>query len=120
MQTTRYEFLVRAVDPIAHHQENIGNMAVFMRKRMVLPNGSVDRVPYITGDSIRHKVRESSAYATLDAAGLLDEPALSEGALRLLFSGGTVTKKGKANVIDVDAYRELVALFQPLALLGAE
>jgi hypothetical protein len=85
---------------------------------MVLPNGTVERVPYITGDSIRHKVRETAAYATLDAAGLLDDPSLSEGALRLLFAGGTVTKKGKANVIDVDAYRELVALFQPLALLG--
>lgn len=118
MQTTRYEFLARAVDPIAHHQENLGNVSVFMRKRMMLPNGEVQRVPYITGDSIRHKAREAAVYATLDAAGLLDDPQLTEGALRLLFAGGTVTPKGDASVINLDAYRELVALFPPLALFG--
>lgn len=118
MQITRYEFLARAVDPIAHHEESLGNVSVFMRKRMVLPNGSVQKVPYITGDSIRHRAREASVYATLDAAGMLDDPKLTEGALRLLFSGGMVTGKGDASVINLDSFRELVNLFPPLALFG--
>lgn len=118
MNCTRYEFLARAIDPIAHHSESISNMSVFMRKRMQMPNGRVLDVPYITGDSIRHRAREASVYATLDAAGFLDDPRLSEGALRLLFAGGMVTPKGDASVINLDSYRELVHLFPPLALLG--
>ena len=118
MQITRYEFLARAVDPIAHHEESLGNVSVFMRKRMMLPNGTVQRVPYITGDSIRHKAREAAVYATLDAAGLLDDPKLTEGALRLLFAGGMVTGKGDSSVINLDSYRELTTLFPPLALFG--
>lgn len=118
MQITRYEFLAQADGPIAHHEESLGNVSVFMRKRMMLPNGQVQRVPYITGDSIRHRAREMAVYATLDAAGLLDDPQLTEGALRLLFAGGMVTSKGDASVINLDSYRELVALFPPLALFG--
>lgn len=118
LQNTRYEFLARAIGPIAHHEESLGNVSVFMRKRMALPNGSVQRVPYITGDSIRHKAREAAVYATLDAAGLLDNPQLTEAALRLLFSGGTITAKGDASVINLDSYRELTSLFPPLALFG--
>jgi len=118
MKITRYEFIARAVDPIAHHEENLGNMSVFMRKRMMLPNGTVQRVPYVTGDSIRHKSREAAVYATLDAAGLLSDPQLTEGALRLLFAGGMVTGKGDASVINLDSFRELINLFPPLALFG--
>ena len=118
MQITRYEFIARAIDPIAHHAESLGNMSIFMRKRMMLPSGRVLEVPFITGDSIRHNAREASVYATLDAAGFLDDPKLSEGALRLLFAGGMVTAKGDASTINLDSYRELVHLFPPLALLG--
>lgn len=118
MQQTRYEFLAVAIDAIAHHEESIGNMSVFMRKRMMLPNGDVQRVPYITGDSIRHRARETAVYATLEAAGMLDEPKLTEGALRLLFAGGMVTSKGDASVINIEAYRELVGLFPALAIFG--
>jgi hypothetical protein len=118
LKITRYEFLVRAIDPIAHHEENLGNFSVFMRKGMMLPNGTVQRVPYITGDSIRHRAREAAVYATLDAAGMISDPKLSESALRLLFAGGMVTAKGDASLINLDAYRELVFLFPALSLLG--
>jgi hypothetical protein len=118
MTTTRYEFIARAEGPIAHHEETMGNLSVFMRKRLMSPTGQVTRVPYITGDCIRHKAREMAVYATLEAAGMLDDPQLTEGALRLLFAGGMVTPKGDASVINLDNYRELVTLFPPLALFG--
>lgn len=118
MQTTRYEFIVRAEEPVAHHSGSIGNVSVFMRKKIRVPGGSVISVPEITGDSIRHKLREAAVYATLDAAGILDDPQLSRGALRLLFNGGMVTGKGDATNINLDRYRQLVALFPPLALFG--
>lgn len=120
MQTTRYEIIVRAQTPIAHAQESLGNVSVAMRKKVRLPGGTFAQVPYVTGDSVRHQLREASAYATLHAAGLLDGdgPGLSQGALRLLFNGGMVTGKGDAAVVNVERYRELVTLFPPLALFG--
>jgi CRISPR type IV-associated protein Csf2 len=118
MQLERYELLVRCADPIVHSQESLGNESIFMRKKMVAPNGSVITVPYITGNAIRNRFRRAATYGTLREAGILDDPQLSEGALRLLFSGGKVTGKGDASVINIGRYRELVALFPPLALFG--
>lgn len=115
---TRHEFIVECAEPIAHFSESIGNHALVMRRKVRLPGGRIESVPYITGDSIRHQLREAAAYCTLDAAGLLSDPQLSEGALRLLFNGGMVTGKGDATQVNLDRYRELVALFPPLALFG--
>lgn len=118
MTQTRYEMVVRAKDPVAHASETMGNASIFARKKVRVPGGDTLAIPYISGDSIRHQLREAAAYGTLHAAGLLDDPQLSEGALRLLFNGGMVTGRGNAAVVNLDSYRKLVALFPPLALLG--
>lgn len=118
MTVTRYEYIVRAEEPIAHHQGTIGNVSVFMRAKKRLPGGAIRELPEITGDAVRHKLREAAVYSTLDAAGILDDPQLSRGALRLLFNGGMITGKGDASVVNIDRWRELVALFPPLALFG--
>lgn len=118
METQRYEMIVRARDPIAHAQETLGNASIFCRKPVRQPGGGVASVPYLSGDCIRHQLREAATYGTLHAAGMLDDPQLSEGALRLLFAGGMVTGRGDAAVLQIERYRELVALFPPLALFG--
>lgn len=118
METKSYGMLLEAVSPIAHHESNDGNQSIAMRRKVRQPDGSWARVPYITGDSLRHGLREAAAYAFLDAAGLLDEKALSEAATRLLFSGGMITGRGDGAVVNMDRYRELCSLCPPLALLG--
>ncbi len=118
MQQTRYEMIVRAQDPISHGQQNLGNAQIFMRKKVRLPGGATVLCPYLTGDTIRHQLRAAATWGTLQAAGLLDEPQFSEGAVRLLFNGGSLTGRGNASVVNLERYRELVALFPPLALLG--
>jgi hypothetical protein len=115
---TRYEFIVRAAQPIAHASGTKGNISLAMSKKVRLPGGRTVLMPYVTGDTARHKLREAATYGTLHAAGLLDDPQLSEGASRLLFNGGSVTGKGNAAVVNLDRYRELVNLFPPLALFG--
>lgn len=113
----RYEFLLRAEQPIAHASETIGNDALLMRQRVRTPGGWAD-VPIITGDTMRHGMREAAAWALLDAAGMIENASLSEGALRLLFAGGMVTGKGDAGVINLDRYRELCELVPSMALFG--
>ena len=117
-ETKAFEILLEATTPIAHHSEVFGNHAVIARRKVRLPSGGWAHVPAISGDSLRHGLREAAAYAFLDAAGLLDAGALTEAALRLLFSGGMVTGRGDAANIKLDDYRTMVELVPPLALLG--
>lgn len=114
----RWEFLVRACEPIAHHSGSFGNQAIVMREEVCLPDGQFAEVPYITGDTIRHGIREASALALLDAAGMLDNPCLSESALRLLFAGGMITGKAAQSSINLDTYRLMCELMPSLKLLG--
>lgn len=117
MKVKRYEIILEAERPIAHHAETIGNSAVAMRRKVRTPDGFA-QVPIVTGDTMRHGLREASSYAMLDAAGLLSRGGLSESALRLLFAGGAVTGRGDAGTVKLDAYRDMVDLVPPLALLG--
>lgn len=118
MQRPRYEFILEAAQPLCHLAENIGNEGILMRESIRQKGGGFVDVPIITGDTMRHGLREAAAYAYLDAAGMLDSPALSEAALRLLFAGGMVTGKGDAGTISLDLYRELTELVPSLRLFG--
>lgn len=117
MNRARYDFVLRAEQPIAHHSESIGNEAFIMRGKIRAPGGWVF-IPQITGDTMRHGMREAAAYALLDAAGLLSHADLSEAALRLLFAGGMVTGRGDAGAARLDQYRELCELVPSMALFG--
>lgn len=118
METIRYEFIIEAQTPIAHHSEVFGNSAIAMRRKVRQPDGSFADVPVITGDTLRHGLREASSYALLDSAGLLGDAGLTEGALRLLFAGGMLTGKGDASAVKLDAYRHMVDVMPTLGLFG--
>jgi hypothetical protein len=114
-QRKRYEFLLEAQSPIAHHEGAIGNHATLMRRKVRTSRGFED-VPIVTADTMRHKLREASSLALLDAADM-GEATLTESALRLLFNGGMVTGSD-GGAVKLDAYRELVTLIPSLALFG--
>lgn len=116
MERKRFEFLLEAVQPVAHAQETIGNAAVAMRQKVRQPDGSFAHVPIVTGDTMRHGLREASTRALM-ACAKLDGQTLTEEALRLLFAGGMVTGSSGASV-KLDEVRRLSELLPPLALLG--
>ncbi len=117
LRRIRYEFALEADTPIAHHAENIGNESIAMRRKIRQPGGWA-LVPIVTADTMRHGLREAAAYALLDAIGMIDAPALSEAALRLLFAGGAVSGKDGAGTVNLDAYRELCELVPSMGLMG--
>jgi hypothetical protein len=118
METVRYEMIVEATTPIAHHSEVFGNSAIAMRRKIRQSDGTLADVPIVTGDTLRHGLREASSYALLDSAGLLDDAQLSEAALRLLFAGGMLTGRGDASSVKLDQYRQMVDVMPTLALFG--
>lgn len=113
----RYDFILEAMTPIAHASESIGNTSLVMREKRRLQDGTFAHVPIITGDTMRHGLREASSYALLDAAGMLDKPALGEAALRLLFSGGMITGS-EGGAVKLADFATMVDLCPPLGLLG--
>ena len=117
LERRRYEFVMEAELPIAHHEGTIGNMSLIMRRRVRSKDGW-SSVPVITGDTMRHGMREAAAYALLEAAGMLESPSLSEAALRLLFAGGMVTGRGEASTVKLDQYRELCELVPSMTIFG--
>jgi len=110
-----YGLILRAETPIAHHSGTIGNHGVLMRRKIRQPDGSFVRVPYITGDCLRHLLRESAAWALLDAAGLSDME-LTEDALRLLFAGGMV--RGSGSTVKLEQWRRWLSFMPSLDILG--
>lgn len=116
MQTHKIEIVLQADQPIAHAEETLGSSSILMRADVRQPDGSLERVPIITGDAMRHGLREAAAYAWLDAAGLLGA-TLTEEALRLLFAGGMVTGTAGGSV-KLGDYRQMCDVFPPLAILG--
>lgn len=117
MEQTRLEFVLVAEQPIAQHEESIGNSAVLMRRRVRQRDGSFTHVPIVTADAMRHGIREASSFAFLDAAGLLGAPDLTEAAMRLLFAGGMITGSA-GDAVKLDYYRTMTDLVPPLGLLG--
>lgn len=111
------ELVLEAEEPIAHAESSIGNTSLLMRRKHRMPDGSFADIPVITADTMRHKLREASAFAVLDAADMLHPDALTEPALRLLFAGGQITGASGGSV-KLDSYRELCELVPPLALFG--
>ena len=71
MKRIRVDFVLEAVQPIAHHEEVIGNSAVAMRRKIRQPDGGWSRVPVVTADTMRHGLRETAAYFVLEHAGML-------------------------------------------------
>ena len=120
MEQIRYQIVLEAETPIAHAEGNIGNMSVAMARSIRQPDGSFVRVPILTGDALRHQLREAVTYALLDAAGLLagDGPALSAAALRLLFNGGMLTGRGNANAVKLEEWRDMMSSLPSLRLFG--
>lgn len=117
MERHQIEIVLRAAQPIAHAEGTVGNAQVAMRRKVRLPDGRWTRVPYITGDTMRHGLREAGAYALLEAAGLLEAPALSEAALRLLFAGGMVMGAA-SDVVRMEEERRMRETIPILPLLG--
>ena len=112
----RFYLLLEAETPIAHHSESIGNCAVAMREKIRQEDGSFANVPLITGDTMRHGLREAAAHAMLSASGIADQGTLTAAALRLLFAGGMIT--GAQDATRIDDYRTMSDLVPPLTLLG--
>jgi len=108
-------FILRADTPIAHHSETMGNMSVLMRELVRCEDGELVRVPIITGDAMRNRIR--SEVGNLLLSSILDDgDKISAEAIRFIFSGGVLA--GKQAHHSVKSWIEAVRCWPGLGLLG--
>ena len=112
------EFVLEAEQPIKHLSESFGNSAIIASRKIRQDDGSIARVPMISGDAMRHGLRAASAWIPVHATNGEKGPQLSEAALRLLFAGGMVTGQGDAGSVRMGEYRKMIEMVPQLAFLG--
>lgn len=116
--TGRIEIMATALEPIVHGAGTSGNAQLMRTQDWFYVDGGKAvrcRVPYVSGNSIKHRLRACAVQYALDAMEVEDR-SLSKAEIDLLLSGGHLSKSGAA--VDFQVARELEALFPPLSLCG--
>lgn len=117
LQTTEYSFILRAASPISQLEKSEGNVGILHREQIVLPSGIKREVPVVSGNAMRHGIREALANLTLDALGMLDRGSFkSVEELRFLYNGGAGS--GSDGTIRIDEVRAMNQLVPSTAILG--
>lgn len=107
---------IKAMSPISHGSGNVGNIQQLNTMKVVLPDHTTANVPFISGNSLKHRViRKPGMDFMLKYLGL-DEGKLSKACLQLLYSGGFLSAKG--STVDLGKYFQLCELIPLLGLLG--
>lgn len=113
-QTYRFFALSQALSPIAHMSGTNGNEAVLMRKPVFTPSGETRYVPCLTGNALRHQVRESGGKFLIEQLGLAG--ATDKRTLNFLLHGGDRTEKGRLESLGGQA--RMYELFPFLKILA--
>lgn len=113
----RYHGTLTALSPIHHGgDETTGNVRLFRSTKMVIADGTVARVPIISGNSIRGKLRRLVMRDLLQRVGYDNQSARLH---HMLFSGGILDAAEQADPrTDLGFRRRLRETLPPLSLLG--
>jgi len=118
-----FDGVVTALTSISHIGETMGINAKLRREKIVQPDGSVEEVPIISGNSLRGILRDRGMLHMLRVLGYgVNEETgevrgLSLPAFYFLFSGGALTKDAGRG-LDVDKARKWRDLIPLVALFG--
>lgn len=113
--TGKIEIDAVAIDPIHHGAGTSGNTQLLRMQDIVLEDGTPARVPFISGNSLKHMLREHGVRFAIDSMGVADG-SLSKAVVDLLFSGGALSKTGSA--VNLEKAREIARLFPILGVCG--
>lgn len=123
MQTRVFEGVMTLLTSASHIGESHGVNSKLRREKFIQPDGAVEEVPVISGNSLRGILRDRGMLHMLRTLGYgvdLETGAvtgLSLNAFYFLFSGGSLTKSAGRG-IDVDEARRWRELIPLVALFG--
>ena len=114
-KTGRIDMVATAIDPIHHGGGTAGNTQLLRLQDVIERDGTRTRVPFISGNSMKHMIRDGATRFALDAMGVKDG-SMTKSVIDLLFSGGHLSKGGSS--VDLAKARKLGQLFPVLSLCG--
>jgi len=123
MRTLVLEGTVTALSSVSHIGETLGVNQKLRREKIVQPDGRVEEVPVISGNSVRGILRDRGMLHMVRTLGYgVDEATgevrgLSLAAFYFLFSGGALTKVSGRG-LDVDEARRWRDLIPLVAIFG--
>ena len=114
--TASVPIVLRALDPIHHGAGTAGNTSLIrMQDFYNEETQEFTRTPIVSGNSIRHGIREALAWLAVDTLKIEDR-SLSKAMVDLLWSGGALTATGAQT--DLHALSERHRLLPFLPLMG--
>lgn len=102
-------------EPMHHGAGTSGNTSLLRTQDVALPDGRHALVPFLSGNSLRHKLRDALAWDLVTTLGI-DDGALRKQVVDLLWSGGAITSTGAET--DLDTRRAVESMAPVLSLLG--
>lgn len=123
MRTFVFEGIVTALSSISHIGETRGINSMLRREKIAMPDGTVEEIPIISGNSFRGLLRDRGMlhmcraleYGVNETSG--EVKGLSLAAFYFLFSGGALTKDSGRG-LDVDLARRLRELIPLVGVFG--
>lgn len=85
----RWEGVITAESSIAHGAETLGTITYLRRERFLMPDGSVEQIPVVSGNALRGLLRDTAADLWWHAVGT---PKLTLAVMHALWSGGSLAK----------------------------
>lgn len=110
----KLEMRVTTLEALHHGAGSSGNTALLRTEDVILDDGRRAKVPFVSGNTVKHMIREAGVRHALSVLGL---DRLSVPVVHLLFSGGHLSKTGGAGV-DMRRARRLSEVFPILGLCG--
>lgn len=111
----RLTYTATLTAPMHHGAGSAGNTALLRTEQIVQPDGTPATVPFVSGNSIRHGLREALAWHLVDTLAI-EHGSLSKPVVDLLWSGGAITETGSQ--VDLDMLRRVSQLLPQLTMLG--
>lgn len=115
MMSTGITLDVTLTSPLHHGSGNAGNTALLRTEEIITQAGEPATVPVLSGNSVRHQLREAIAWHTLRTLDV-PEGSLTKSQVDLLFTGGAITSTGAQ--VDLGMARRVQDHYPALGLLG--
>lgn len=114
-RTIHLDGVATALSPIVHGGDRAGTITYLVRQPVLQPDGTIEDVPYVSGNGLRGVLRRESAELLWHVLG---KPELPMPVFHALFSGGQLAKAGTGKVIDPPRLARLRTLLPHVAIFG--
>ncbi|MDU7935155.1 MAG: hypothetical protein E7J54_31625 [Pseudomonas aeruginosa] len=110
----QYQYVATLTSPFAHGAGSSGNTRLLRTHEVVQPDDTTIQVPFLSGASIRHGIRNALAWRI--ASTCCEPGTMTKAQVDLLWSGGAISSTGAQ--VDLELQRRVSELLPALSVLG--